>query len=86
VKLSSSRIRSKKSFENGKCESYFGHLGVSQPWVVMFIQGVMTDSQIKKSSKLYAQAILPMGCPIMDNNSDFLGVTILNLSIFVFGP
>lgn len=50
------------------------------------IQGVMIDSQIKKSSKLYAQAILPMGCPIMDNNSDFLGVTILNLSIFVFGP
>lgn len=46
----------------------------------------MTDSQIKKSSKLYIQAILPMGCPIMDNNSDFLGVTILNLSIFVFGP
>ncbi len=49
------------------------------------IQGVTIDSQIKKSSKLYAQAILPMGCPIMDNNSDFLGVTILNLSIFVFG-
>jgi hypothetical protein len=49
------------------------------------IQGVTIDSQIKKSSKLYAQAILPMGCPIMDNNSDFLGVTILNLSIFMFG-
>jgi hypothetical protein len=50
------------------------------------IQGVMTDSQFKKSSKLYAQAILPMGCPIMDNNRDFIGVTILNLSTFVLGP
>jgi hypothetical protein len=50
------------------------------------IQGLMGDSQINKSSKLYAQATLLMGCPIMDNNSDFLGVTILHLFTFVLGP